>query len=149
MPRKSPEAILFSQGKGGGDWYETCLLNAHRVNRMAEKGIILVVDDYRPIQKILAKLIKVEGLGELPKNGERQKFLGCFREDNWREVAGEEALRQILKELMQEDHEGGIYEFIIERIEKLLMGIILEEEKGNQVKAARRLEINRNTLRKN
>jgi two-component system nitrogen regulation response regulator GlnG len=43
---------------------------------------------------------------------------------------------------------GGIHDDIIGKIEKSLIGIILEEEKGNQVRAAKRLGINRNTLRK-
>jgi two-component system nitrogen regulation response regulator GlnG len=43
---------------------------------------------------------------------------------------------------------GNVHDDIIHKIEKALIGMILEEEKGNQVRAAKRLGINRNTLRK-
>ena len=44
--------------------------------------------------------------------------------------------------------EGTIHEYVIGKVERALIGTVLEEEKGNQVRAARRLGINRNTLRK-
>jgi two-component system nitrogen regulation response regulator GlnG len=43
---------------------------------------------------------------------------------------------------------GALHDAIMGKIEKVLIGMILEEEKGNQVRAAKRLGINRNTLRK-
>ncbi|MGB9698667.1 MAG: helix-turn-helix domain-containing protein [Thermodesulfobacteriota bacterium] len=63
-------------------------------------------------------------------------------------LAWEEPVRQILKELIREIKGPGIYNRIIKKVERLLIALVLEEEKGNQVKAARRLGINRNTLRR-
>jgi DNA-binding protein Fis len=42
---------------------------------------------------------------------------------------------------------GTIYKVVVERIEKLLIEKILEKTFGNQIKAAKILGINRNTLR--
>ena len=43
---------------------------------------------------------------------------------------------------------GTVHDVVIGKIENALIGMILEEEKGNQVRTAKRLGINRNTLRK-
>ena len=60
----------------------------------------------------------------------------------------EEAVRAFLREEVKKNSWGTIHEAIIGKIDKALIGMILEEEKGNQVRAAKRLGINRNTLRK-
>ena len=60
----------------------------------------------------------------------------------------EEAVREYLKKGVDIGSEGTIHEYIIGKVEKALIGTVLEEEKGNQVRAAKRLGINRNTLRK-
>lgn len=63
-------------------------------------------------------------------------------------IALEEAVRDYLKGEVDSGTEGSIHEQIIGKVEKALIGIVLEEEQGNQVRAAKRLGINRNTLRK-
>lgn len=42
----------------------------------------------------------------------------------------------------------GLYEIVIREVEKPLLTLVLERCRGNQLKAARMLGINRNTLRK-
>jgi two-component system nitrogen regulation response regulator GlnG len=56
-----------------------------------------------------------------------------------------EELRKIVKD--SSFLEKNVYKKVIERIEKLLIQTILEKTKGNQIKAAEILGINRNTLR--
>jgi two-component system nitrogen regulation response regulator GlnG len=63
-------------------------------------------------------------------------------------VALEETVRQWFRGEVDGLPEGSIHETVIGKVEKVLIGIVLEEEKGNQVRAAKRLGINRNTLRK-
>lgn len=63
-------------------------------------------------------------------------------------IVWEETVRQILKKIVREKKNRGVYEYIINKIEKILIAIVLEEERGNQVRAAHRLGINRNTLRR-
>ena len=60
----------------------------------------------------------------------------------------EEVLREVLKSEVQTGNADHIHESVIGKVERALIGMVLEEERGNQVRAARRLGINRNTLRK-
>jgi DNA-binding protein Fis len=63
-------------------------------------------------------------------------------------VVLEDTVRQWFRGEVDALPEGSIHETVIGKVEKALIGIVLEEEKGNQVRAAKRLGINRNTLRK-
>jgi len=60
----------------------------------------------------------------------------------------EEVVREVLKTEVSTGNEDHIHESVIGKVERALIGMVLEEEQGNQVRAARRLGINRNTLRK-
>ncbi len=60
----------------------------------------------------------------------------------------EEVVREVLKSEVSTGNEDHIHESVIGKVERALIGMVLEEERGNQVRAARRLGINRNTLRK-
>jgi DNA-binding protein Fis len=43
---------------------------------------------------------------------------------------------------------GSLYRAVLSHVEKLLLSVVMSECRGNQVKAAEILGINRNTLRK-
>ncbi len=58
----------------------------------------------------------------------------------------EERLNKYLKKISQVD-KTNLYETIISEVEKALIKIVLKDTKGNQLKASRKLGINRNTLR--
>lgn len=58
----------------------------------------------------------------------------------------EDKLKHYLKE-MTEIGNCNLYETVISEAEKALFGIVLNETQGNQIKAAKALGINRNTLR--
>ncbi len=60
----------------------------------------------------------------------------------------EEVVREVVKSEVHTGNEDHIHESVIGKVERALIGMVLEEERGNQVRAARRLGINRNTLRK-
>lgn len=60
----------------------------------------------------------------------------------------EEKLLHYLR-LNETDLKGAnIHQYVIEEVEKTLLRLVLEKTKGNQMKAADILGINRNTLRK-
>jgi len=100
---------------------------------VGKMAAILLVEDKNQGQNLFTKIVKnAKGTGEIPAG----------------KVSWEEAVRQILKELIREINGPGIYEHIINKVERLLIAIVMEEEKGNQVKVAHRLGINRNTLRR-
>ncbi len=58
------------------------------------------------------------------------------------------ALRDYFKDLDGEDPCCGIYDMVMDCVEKPLLEIVLEHAGGNQSCAAEMLGINRNTLRK-
>ena len=51
------------------------------------------------------------------------------------------------EDLLSGAHDGHIYKFVLEAIEKPLIEDILRKTNGNQMKAAKILGINRNTMR--
>jgi Fis family transcriptional regulator, factor for inversion stimulation protein len=58
------------------------------------------------------------------------------------------ALREYFKDLDGEDPCCGMYDMVINCVEKPLLEMVLEQAGGNQTRAADMLGINRNTLRK-
>ena len=59
-----------------------------------------------------------------------------------------EFLAPIIKKMNYEDFDKDFYKSIIEEVDKALLTLALRKTKGNQVKAAALLGINRNTIRK-
>jgi len=53
-----------------------------------------------------------------------------------------------VRDLLEEPSAGDIYRGILETVERPLLEVVLEHTKGNQIRAAALLGINRNTLRK-
>ncbi|HET6515350.1 MAG TPA: sigma-54 dependent transcriptional regulator [Thermodesulfovibrionales bacterium] len=58
----------------------------------------------------------------------------------------EEKLKRYLKDMAKLEH-SNLYETVISEVEKAIIKIVLDETEGNQLKAAKTLGINRNTLR--
>lgn len=58
----------------------------------------------------------------------------------------EEKLRRYLKELTKLDR-SNLYDAVLSEVEKSLITIVLKETGGNQLRTAKTLGINRNTLR--
>ena len=58
----------------------------------------------------------------------------------------EKAISEI-NELFFQENEGRVYRFLTDSMEKPLLTKLMEYTEGNQLKAARILGINRNTLR--
>jgi len=119
-------------------------------------GAILLIEDDRKVHGLIEKLFSQEDLkGALKafrafprdqEQGSESPSGQWFKEGA--PLGLEEAVREYLKEEISVSSYGSIHEFVIGKVERALIGLILEEEKGNQVRAAKRLGINRNTLRK-
>ncbi|MGQ9571386.1 MAG: helix-turn-helix domain-containing protein [Thermodesulfovibrionales bacterium] len=58
----------------------------------------------------------------------------------------EEKLKRYLKKLTKLEH-SNLYDSVMSEVEKSLISIVLKETEGNQLRAAKTLGINRNTLR--
>jgi DNA-binding protein Fis len=119
--------------------------------RVKGMAAILVIEDDQNLQGLIEKI--------LPQN--KVRLLGKYSVDPGslmapsRELlrgdpvsALEGIVREVLKAEMGAGNADHIHESIIGKVEKALIGIVLEEEHGNQVRVAKRLGINRNTLRK-
>ncbi len=66
----------------------------------------------------------------------------------------EKKIKEIVSQMLSvegysvvEEQRGILYKTIIEKVEKQLIDYVLEQTEGNQLKTARILGINRNTLR--
>jgi len=115
-------------------------------------GAILLIEDDRNVHGLIEKFFAKKDLKVLKTfsldQEEIGESLGAQTLKAGSPLALEEALREYLRAGIGSGKDGNIHEFVIGRVEKALIGLILEEEKGNQVRAAKRLGINRNTLRK-
>ncbi|MBI5969026.1 MAG: hypothetical protein HY882_14360 [Deltaproteobacteria bacterium] len=115
-------------------------------------GAILLIEDDRKVRGLIEKIFPQKDLKifrALPhdqeaalESREGRSFKGVPRS------ALDEAVREYLKGGIDIGSDGHIHEYVIGKVEKALIGAVLEDEKGNQVRAAKRLGINRNTLRK-
>ena len=90
-----------------------------------------------------AEIIDIELAGASPLAGEE----GQPRNESLSE-ATERHLRQYFTAHRPGLPSSGLYERILREVERPLLGITLEATRGNQIKAAELLGINRNTLRK-
>ncbi|MGE5254054.1 MAG: helix-turn-helix domain-containing protein [Planctomycetaceae bacterium] len=113
-------------------------------------AILLIKDDHE-LQGLIEKILplneaRVAGK-ELPEPLQRL-FSGKEQGQEKPTQMLEAGVREVLKSEIQTGNADHIHESVIGKVERALIGMVLEEERGNQVRAARRLGINRNTLRK-
>ena len=116
-----------------------------------EMGQILLIEDDRNIQELIEKIFPKDRLKVIKTASRTKGPLGISADSGSQDFSPaslEEAVRAFLREEVNKNSWGTIHDVVIGKIEKALIGMILEEEKGNQVRTAKRLGINRNTLRK-
>ncbi len=112
---------------------------------------ILVIEDDHKLQGIIKKILPAEKLGIIKVDSEDP--LGFGPEPGGKgkgdlPLSFEEMVREVIKGEVDTRNANNIHESIIGKVERALIGIVLEEEHGNQVRASKKLGINRNTLRK-
>jgi DNA-binding protein Fis len=114
-------------------------------------GAILVIKDDHELQGLIEKILPANRAGVAGKDfpGPLQRPISPkglnLGDPAW---ALAEVIREVLKSEVETGNADHIHESVIGKVERALIGMVLEEERGNQVRAARRLGINRNTLRK-
>ncbi len=112
-------------------------------------GTILLIEGDETLQGWIRKILPRKDLKVLKASPAQEEALSP---EIFAGVEGpvspglDEAVRDFLR--TEGGADGSIHERVIGRVEKSLIGMVLEEEQGNQVRAAKRLGINRNTLRK-
>jgi len=114
-------------------------------------GKILVIEDDRNIQGLIEKIFPKDRMRVIETISNNKGLPGNSAGPVLKKPSSEfleEAVRAFLREEVDKNLWGTLHDAVIGKIEKVLIGMVLEEEKGNQVRTAKRLGINRNTLRK-
>ena len=112
---------------------------------------ILVIEDDHNLQGLIEKILPAKQIEVSRKRSRRSSATPGSSGDLQKGdpmLALEEIVREVLKVEVDTGNADHIHESIIGKVERALIGIVLEEEHGNQVRASKRLGINRNTLRK-
>ena len=115
----------------------------------ATMGTIFLIESDQNVQGWIEELMSrkdLKVLKAIPQNHHGTGSSGVEGIQGMIAAGLEEVVRNFLKKGLSLD--GHIHEQLISTIEKLLIGIVLEQERGNQVRTAKRLGMNRNTLRK-
>ena len=113
-------------------------------------GAILLIEDDRNVQGLIEKIFPKSDLKVLKEISFGKETIPnqVLSLQETQGAAWEEVVREFIRGEIFAGYDGNIHEHIIGMVEKALIEVILEREKGNQVRAANRLGINRNTLRK-
>ena len=105
----------------------------------------LVLEDEKKVYELLTGALRGQGYSfvDEPESGGIIKII----KKNGQEGAslGERMLE--FKSMMLKTQEGQVYQAMLEEVEKPLIVSVLEQAEGNQLRAAKILGINRNTLR--
>jgi len=112
---------------------------------------ILVIEDDHNLKGLIQKIFPGDKLRILQTQSEdRKNPVPIPDEQNKGDpvLALEQIVREVLRSEVDTGNADHIHQSVIGKVERTLIGIVLEDEHGNQVRAAKRLGINRNTLRK-
>lgn len=107
---------------------------------------ILIAEDENKVKEILAQMLRQEGYA-VSDNWDKENIIRVIKKDSVKDIA---FLRDTVIELedsLYKEKEGVLYKSILDAVEKPLIEHTLERTEGNQLKAARILGMNRNTLR--
>lgn len=107
---------------------------------------LLIAKNEEKIREMLAQMLKASGNTQINivKQGDIIKIL---KKEEIKEIVSLKDKIIELENSLYSEKRGILYKAILEAIEKPLFEHILERTEGNQLKAARILGINRNTMR--
>ncbi len=107
---------------------------------------ILITEDELKAKEALAKMLEQEGY-TLSANTSQEDVIRVVKKDCIRDLAFIKDKVIELGNSLFNEKKGILYKSVLEAIEKPLLEQALERCEGNQLKAARILGINRNTMR--
>jgi len=107
---------------------------------------ILITEDEMKTKEALAKMLKQEGY-TLSSDSNQENVIRVVKKDCIRDLAFIKDRVVELENSLFIEKKGVLYKSVLEAIEKPLLEQTLERCEGNQLKAARILGINRNTMR--
>jgi len=107
---------------------------------------ILITEDEVKTKEALAKMLKQEGY-TLSSDTSQENVIRVVKKDCIRDLAFIKDRVVELENSLFIEKRGVLYKSVLEAVEKPLLEQTLERCEGNQLKAARILGINRNTMR--
>jgi DNA-binding protein Fis len=107
---------------------------------------VLIADNDEKIKEILAKMISQDGNTNIDIIKQENVVKIMKREDLKELVSLKDKIIE-LENSLYEEKRGMLYKAVLEKVEKPLIEYVLERTEGNQLKAAKILGINRNTIR--
>jgi len=107
---------------------------------------ILITEDETKTKEALAKMLKQEGY-TLSSDANQENVIRVVKKDCIRDLAFIKDRVVELESSLFIEKKGVLYKSVLEAVEKPLLEQTLERCEGNQLKAARILGINRNTMR--
>jgi DNA-binding protein Fis len=107
---------------------------------------IMITEDEVKAKEALTKMLVQEGY-TLSDNLNEGNVIRIVKKDCIRDLAFIKDKVIELEDALVNEKKGILYKSVLEAIEKPLIEHILERTEGNQLKAARILGINRNTMR--
>lgn len=107
---------------------------------------ILITDDELKAKEALAKMLAQEGYA-FSESESADNVIRFIKKDCIRDIAFIKDKVIELESTLFDKKRGVLYKTVLEAVEKPLIEQALERTEGNQLKAARILGLNRNTLR--
>jgi DNA-binding protein Fis len=108
---------------------------------------ILITEDEVKTKEALAKMLKQEGYALSSDASASNEVIRVVKKDCIRDLAFIKDKVIELENSLFIEKKGVLYKSVLEAVEKPLLEQTLERCEGNQLKAARILGINRNTMR--
>lgn len=107
---------------------------------------VLIAENEEKIKNILSQMLKQGGVKQLDMVSQ-ENIIKMIKEDGIKDTVSLKERIVELEESLFKEKQGILYKCILEVIEKPLIEYALERTEGNQLKAARILGLNRNTIR--
>jgi len=106
----------------------------------------MITDDETKAKEALTKMLKEQGY-EFSDESSTENTIRLVKKDSIRDLAFIKDKVVEFEDSLFDEKKGVLYKSVVEAIEKPLIEHTLERTEGNQLKAARILGINRNTMR--
>ncbi len=107
---------------------------------------VLIAENEEKIKNILSQMLKQGGVKQLDM-ASQENIIKMIKDDGIKDTASLKERIVELEESLFKEKQGILYKCILEVIEKPLIEYALERTEGNQLKAAKILGLNRNTIR--
>jgi len=107
---------------------------------------VLIAENQDKVKKIIAEMLEKLGNTSIFIRRQGDTIEVMEKEDIRSRVTLKEKVFELGESLYRE-HKGVLYKKLLEQLERPLLEFVLERTEGNQLKAARILGLNRNTIR--